>query len=66
MNAVKNQWNEYNEIPFIAQTAYAMSGDRERLLDAGFDDYVSKPIQQNRLLKIMNYQVNLKKKFTNS
>ena len=31
-------------IPVIAVTAFAMKGDRERLLDSGFDGYVSKPI----------------------
>jgi two-component system, cell cycle response regulator DivK len=40
-------------IPVLAVTAQAMVGDRERVIQAGADDYVSKPIDVDLLLKLL-------------
>lgn len=58
MQEIRNRYKEYKTIPFIAQTAYAMAGDKEKLLEAGFDDYISKPLNQQALYSIMKNQLN--------
>jgi two-component system cell cycle response regulator DivK len=41
-------------LPIIAQTAFAMSGDKEKYLESGFDDYISKPIIMDEILTIIS------------
>ena len=46
------------EIPVVAQTAYAMQGEKDKCLKAGFDNYLSKPIKINELLKMVSRYIN--------
>ncbi len=42
-----------SNIPVLALTSYAMKGDKERILEAGCDGYLAKPIDIKELLKIV-------------
>ena len=46
------------ELPLIAVTAQAMVGDREKCLGAGADDYISKPVNIDALVKILQKYLN--------
>ena len=49
---------EFNELPIIAVTAKAMKGDKELCIDAGANDYLTKPINAELLIRKMKQQLN--------
>lgn len=50
----RNEQNSGRHIPIVAMTAYAMTGDKERCLEAGMDDYISKPINASELFQVID------------
>ncbi len=51
---------EFPHIPVIAQSANAFDDDRQKCLDAGCSDYISKPIQQEKLIGLLKKYLNTK------
>ncbi len=51
----------YPDIPVIAQTAYAMSEDKDKALEAGCDDYLTKPVDEKKLLPLVKKYIKLKR-----
>jgi CheY-like chemotaxis protein len=48
------------DVVIIAQTAYALSGDREKALEAGCNDYIAKPIKKDLLFSILRHYLTKK------
>jgi len=46
--------NKEFHTPIIAMTAYALKGDQQKCLEAGMDDYISKPIELEKFLALLN------------
>lgn len=51
---IESQRGDAARIPIVAITAFAMEGDRERCIDAGMDDYLSKPFTIEQLAQALN------------
>lgn len=47
--------DKLSDIIIIAVTAQAMHGDKERCLEAGADDYISKPVNVDRLIEVLQH-----------
>ena len=54
---IRKRWKEYTKVPFIAQTAFAMKGDEEKILIAGFDEYLAKPVASDDLFRMIASQI---------
>jgi two-component system, sensor histidine kinase and response regulator len=56
---IRNLGPAYEKIPIFAITAHALMGDKERCIEAGMNDYISKPIVAENLLRMMDQWLNV-------
>lgn len=58
---IREMEGENRHTPVVVLTAYALKGDRERFLNLGMDDYLSKPIQMEDLFNVIEKTIFVKK-----
>ena len=56
---IRQKYQSANSPYIIAITAYAMTGDREKCLEAGMNDYIAKPIRETELTKALNQGIEI-------
>ncbi|NOR06077.1 MAG: response regulator [Deltaproteobacteria bacterium] len=62
-STINNHQSSIKRVPIVAMTAHAMKGDIERCIEAGMDDYISKPIKRELVFGVLEKWVFLRKDY---
>lgn len=60
------KFSQFGQLPIVAMTANAMDGDRQRCLNAGMNDHISKPVEPDNLWEVLLKWVNIRQYVNNT